>query len=285
MLTFEALMKESRERGMPSGKTRSVLREYLQVLTLKELSRLEAGKKFFFTGGTYLRLVHGAKRFSEDLDFNSEKLTRSEFEKTLRRIAPALKKEGMDCRLRFSHWRNLLVAEMIFPDIERAYAVKSKYSKKEGIVIKLEATTPRWKIKPETLLVSGFGQMYPVLCSQKGALFADKIDALLKKNRARHLFDTIFMLSKNYPIDTLALGVLGIKEPPLEAIIKRVEGFSITELKRQAEEIRPFLFDESEAQLIANAKTIIPQLVGRYPSSKAAVIQSGLTGRSLSATL
>ena len=267
MLTFEALMKEAKERGMPPGKTRGVLREYLQVLMLKELYRLEVGKKLFFTGGTYLRLIHRARRFSEDLDFNAARLTKAGFENILRKIAPAIKKEGIDCRFSFGHWQNLLVAEMIFPDVEQAYAVKSKYSKKEGIVIKLEVNTPKWKIKPETLMVNGFGQMYPVVCSQKGALFADKIDALLKKNRARHLFDIMFMLSENYPIDTPALRVLGIKEPPLKAIINRVERFSITELKKQAEQIRPFLFDENEAQLLSNAKTIIPQLASRYRSA------------------
>ena len=75
------------------------------------------------------------------------------------------------------------------------------------------------------------------------------------------------MLSENYPIDTLALRVLGIKEPPLKAIINRVERFSIAELKKQAEQIRPFLFDENEAQLLSNAKTIIPQLASRYLSA------------------
>src|SRR3989339_1895187 len=37
MITYDALMNEAKDRGMPSGKTRGILREYLQVLTLKEL--------------------------------------------------------------------------------------------------------------------------------------------------------------------------------------------------------------------------------------------------------
>ncbi len=113
-------------------------------------------------------------------------------------------------------------------------------------------------------VVSGFGQMYPVVCTHKGALFADKIDALLKKNRARHLFDIMFMLSSKYSMDARVLKILNIKKPPLEAMINRVESLSTIELKRQAEALRPFLFDENEAELIVNAKTIIPQLVQRY---------------------
>ena len=70
MLELEALAAEAKQRGMPSSKMRGILREYLQVLILKELYKLPDGKKLLFTGGTYLRLVHQTKRFSEDLDFS-----------------------------------------------------------------------------------------------------------------------------------------------------------------------------------------------------------------------
>lgn len=267
MLTYEALMNEAHERGMPGAKLRGILREYLQVLILKEIYRLEAGKEFCFTGGTYLRLAHGIKRFSEDLDFNAGKFAQSEFEDVLREAVTALHQQGMDCRLEFGHWENLWVADMIFPEVERAYGVVSRHSKKEGIRIKVEVNRPRWKIEPETLLVAGFGQMVPVVCTQKGALFADKIDALIKKNRGRHLFDLIFMLAGKYPIDAKVLKALGIKEPPLEVILRRVFGFPQAELKRQAESLRPFLFDETEAELIVNAQAIVPQLVKQYQAS------------------
>jgi predicted nucleotidyltransferase component of viral defense system len=249
---------------MPGNKTRVVLREYLQVLILKELYRLEAGKKFFFTGGTYLRLVHRAKRFSEDLDFNAARLTKTEFEGTLKKVVSSIKKEGLESRLEFDHWQNLWVARVVFPAIESFYGVVSKYSRKEGILIKVEVNRPGWKIKPETLMVSGFGQMYPVVCTQRGALFADKIDALIKKNRARHLFDIMFMLTQKYPMDEQVLKALGIKGPPLEAILKRVQSFSQAELKHQAETLQPFLFDENEAQLLVHAKIIVPQLIKQY---------------------
>ena len=264
MLTSDALIQAAKERGMPEGKMRGILREYLQVLILKELYRLEAGKKFCFTGGTYLRLVHQTKRFSEDLDFNAKGLTKAEFENTLNKMRVALKKSGMDVRLGFGHWQNLWVAELIFPDIERVYGVVSQYSKKEGIVIKAEVMRPRWKIEPEAFVIQGFGEMYPAVCTQRGALFADKIDALLKKNRARHLFDLLFMLGAKYPIDAKVLKAVGVKEAPLEAVVRRVEQFPSADLKSLAESLRPFLFDEQEAGLIVNAKTIIRQLVEQY---------------------
>ena len=264
MLEIEALTAEAKQRGMPSGKMRGVLREYLQVLLLKELYKLPDGKKLHFTGGTYLRLVHQIKRFSEDLDFNAQRMKTTDFEDLLKSLQRALKKEGLGVKLDFRHWDNILAGDFIFPDIEGHYGVVSPYRRKEGIVIKLEANRPKWKIKTESLVVTGFGNMFPVVCADKGALFADKIDALMKKNRARHLFDIMFMLSQNYPVDLNVLTTLGIKQPPLEVILKKVESFSIQELKRQAEQLRPFLFEESEADLIVHAQEVIPQLIQAY---------------------
>ncbi|MGD2279216.1 MAG: nucleotidyl transferase AbiEii/AbiGii toxin family protein, partial [Candidatus Omnitrophota bacterium] len=199
MLTYEALIEQAKAREMPVTKIRGILREYLQFLILKELYNNKYGKKLYFTGGTYLRVVHNIKRFSEDLDFNTDKITKKEFELLLETIKNELKRTGIECKVRFSHRGRIYISSLIFPAIEELYKAKSKYSRKEGIVIKVETNNPKWKIKRETPVISGFGEIYPIICTEIGALFADKIDALLKKNRGRHLYDLIFMLSNKYP--------------------------------------------------------------------------------------
>ncbi len=80
MLSYEALVTQAKLRDMPPTKMRVVLREYLQILILKHLGQVDIEGKLHFTGGTYLRLVHGFKRFSEDLDFYSRGLSRRGFE-------------------------------------------------------------------------------------------------------------------------------------------------------------------------------------------------------------
>lgn len=72
------------------------------------------------------------------------------------------------------------------------------------------------------------------------------------------------MLSNRYPVDKEVLSVLGIKDDPLDIILNRVKSFSRQELKKQAETLRPFLFEESEADLIINAHDIIPSLLEKY---------------------
>jgi predicted nucleotidyltransferase component of viral defense system len=264
MLTYEALIEQAKLRGMPPEKIRGILREYLQILILKEICRAKFGRKLYFTGGTYLRLVHNIKRFSEDLDFYAISLTKKDFESGMERVTIELKRLGIVCRLNFAHWDNMYVSKLFFHTIEKFYNVVSKYSKKSGIVIKIEANSPKWKIKSKTEVISGFGEFYPSICTDRGVLFSDKIDALIKKNIARHLYDIMFMLSNRYVIDKDILAALGIRGDPLDIIIGRVKRFSKTDLKKQAESLRPFLFSEDEADLLINAKDIIPSLVEQY---------------------
>jgi len=264
MLIYESLIEQAKVRNMPVTKMRGILREYLQILILKELYKTKEGKNFCFTGGTYLRLLHNLKRFSEDLDFNTTGVRKEDFENLLRKMKKELKRTGLQCEVEFDHWGNVFVSKLIFSEIEKEYNVISKHSKKAGIIIKLETNNPKWSIRSETQVISGFGEIYPCVCTDKGILFADKIDALNKKSRARHIYDIIFMLSNKYPIDLKMLKRLGIKQTPLESILDGIQTFSEKELKKQAEILRPFLFDESEADLIVNAHQILPQLLEKY---------------------
>lgn len=264
MLTYDALVEQARQRGMPAGKMRGALREYLQALILKEIYRAEKGAAFYFTGGTYLRMLHNLKRFSEDLDFNTDRMTKRQFEDVIRAVGVELERNGLEPRLSFEHWGSLYRADLIFPELEKEYGVVSKHSKKEGISIKVEMHRPKWKITKETGVVSGFGEFYPCVCTAMSALFSDKIDALRKKTRGRHLYDIFFLLSHQCPIDRKVLAVFGITGDPLRTIRERVESFSEKELEDQAETLRPFLFDESEADLIAKAPLALKALLERY---------------------
>lgn len=264
MITYESLLEGGRLRGMPLTKIRGILREYVQIIILKQVYNTDIGKKLYFTGGTYLRLLHNLKRFSEDLDFNTNNMLKEDFEKLLKIVSVELGRIGLNSEISFSHWGDILVCKLLFPDIERAYNAVSAYSKKHGIIIKVETNNSKRDMEANTKLISGFGQMYPCVCTPEGVLFADKIDALVKKNRARHIYDIIFMLSNKCAIDKDTLRYLGLKEEPFEIICNRIKEFSQKDLKKYAENLRPFLFDESEADLILNAHSVMPALIKKY---------------------
>lgn len=268
MLSYDALIEQAKIRGMPSAKIRGVLREYIQILILKQIYNLKTENKLYFTGGTYLRLLHNAKRFSEDLDFYTCKMLKEEFENLMSRVQKELKRVGLKAKVTFKYWQSMYVSTFLFPDIEKFYNVTSRYSKKQGIIIKVEVNKTEKSIKTESLVISGFGEFYPCVCTTAGILFADKIDAFTKKDRGRHLYDIIFMLSNKYPVDREFLTSLGITNNPLKVILIRIKKISKDELRKQAEILKPFLFEESESDLIINAHSLLPSLIEQYRKSE-----------------
>lgn len=103
MLTYDGLIEEAKREGMPTSKVRGIIREYIQVLMLKYLYKSEWQRNFLFMGGTSLRLLHGLKRFSEDIDFNARGVKRADFEDAAAFIARELRREGISCDLEFNH--------------------------------------------------------------------------------------------------------------------------------------------------------------------------------------
>lgn len=183
MLTYDALVEQARVVGTPFTKMHGILREYLQILILKAIYRNEMGKNLLFISATYLRLIHSLRRFSEDLDFNSFNITKDEFEVIAENLEVEMERMGNRPKIQFAHWDNILVAKRLFQDIEKQYNIVSKYSKKEGITLKLEVNARKVKIRRETEVVSGFGETFPCLCPERSIQFADKIDALIRKRR------------------------------------------------------------------------------------------------------
>ena len=240
---------------------RGVLREYLQVILMTELHGLRGGNRLHFTGGTFLRLVENLKRFSEDLDFNCWNVSRDVFETLIRGTLKGMRRRGFAARVEFEHRGRLSAARISFPEVEQHYGIWSLHVRKGGLMIKMETNRPAWKIDSEAKVVSGFGETVPVPCTPLGALMADKIDAVARKNRGRHLYDLAVLLGRKTFVDAGVWRKLGGKGDALARLVERVRGLRAQELKSMAESLRPFLFDEREARLVAEANTIIPELV------------------------
>jgi hypothetical protein len=128
-------------------------------------------------------------------------------------------------------------------------------------MIKVETNRPSWRRPADLKAVSGFGETVPVPCTPLPALMADKIDAIIKKNRARHLYDLAGLLGRKTGVDAQVWLKLGGKGDPLDALVGRVKAFRKDELRKMAESLRPFLFDEREARLVEEADVIVPELV------------------------
>ena len=262
MLSYEALPKEAAQREMPATKLRGILREYLQILILKAIYQNPDGKSLFLTGGTYLRLVHNLRRFSEDLLFYSDKLSKKDFKDLLKAVKPGLKRSGIECKLTLNCHGKSCQAKLVFPKIEKDYQAVSPLSRKQGIAITLEVTRPKSPIKTETEVIAGFGELFPCICVNKSVFFASKIAALNKQPQARHIYDIIFMLLKHFPVNSPAMQAFKLKKSAKKIIVASIGSFTRSELKEQALALQTFLFEEHESDLIINAQEIIPRLAG-----------------------
>jgi predicted nucleotidyltransferase component of viral defense system len=261
MLTYEAIIREAGNRGMPKEKIRGIVREYLQVLMLKYLYKSPCADKFFFMGGTSLRLLYGLRRFSEDLDYNLRDLDKKEFEECAKQIQKNLGKEGISSNLAFEHRGTLYVAEYSFKDIMKDYGITDKRGE---IIIKFEGNTPAYELETETGIINGFGELFIVNAMSKGSIFADKIDALRNKKMGRHIYDIIYLLSKKTPVNRKLLKENGINADPKKAVNDVVSGMTEKKLEELAEKIKPFLFDPEEEKLVRNAKTAVKNLSDAY---------------------
>jgi len=56
-----------------------MLKEYIHYKMLDILSKSQFSEKLSFIGGSCLRIIHGIKRFSEDLDFDNFGMNEQEF--------------------------------------------------------------------------------------------------------------------------------------------------------------------------------------------------------------
>ncbi len=261
MLSYEALLEEARINNMPLNKMRGIMREYIQTVMLKYLYASKWADRFYFLGGTALRLAYGFKRFSEDLDFNITKIDMGEFEKASELVREELKKENIYSEIVFEHRGRLSSASFSFKNVLEYYRITDK---RGTLMVKFEANRPLFKLETESATISSFGEIFPVKVMSKGAIFAEKIDALRHIKKGRHIYDIIIMLSKKFPINRDVLKANGIKEEPQKVILDMINEFSPSELERLAIGLRPFLFNEDEFRLVANAETIIKDLLDKY---------------------
>ena len=131
---------------------KNTLREYLQNLFLSYFYQEKQSEKFFFKGGTALRIVFRSPRFSEDLGYDSTNGFNL-FENILAEVLEKIEKENIKTEIIesktttggfFSNVKTALFAEEV--------EVKIQVSKRKSQAIKGE----------RIVIVSDFAPSYPI---------------------------------------------------------------------------------------------------------------------------
>lgn len=262
MLSLEYLLEEAKSNGLPILKKRGVLREYLQVIILNSIYKHNFGRSMFFTGGTALRFFYNIPRFSEDLDFDTVDLTFEKFKEILEYVKEGLFKEGFSLEISLEKRNNLYIAEIYFKDLMRLYEITDKRG--IDLMIKIEVYRPLWEITSESKVLSLYGYNFSSILLEKGYLFSEKLCALFNRKRGRDVYDTLFMLKKKFPINKDVLVFNKIRDFSGEVIVKHLKGLSEKELKFLTDQVKPFLFNEDDIELIMKAPLYAERFLGNY---------------------
>lgn len=262
MITLNSLMEEAQRLGLPLGKKRGVLREYLQILILNAIYKHKFGNKMYFMGGTALRFVHKLPRFSEDLDFNAAGLSSKEFDKLLDIIRAYLINEGFSINVKRKDVYDVYSARIGFESVMKDFGLVDKRG--EDVVIKVETNNPEWKIKGVPTALSFFGFLFTVMIMDKGSFLAEKSHAFIRRCRGRDVYDVLFMLRLKFPLDKEMFMAKKIKDSPKNALLNKFRNCGEAECRRLAKQVRPFLFKENETDLIEKAPFYGAELLKDY---------------------
>lgn len=210
-----------------------VLREYAQLVFLKELYDENYSKHIFFKGGTAIRLVFGGTRFSEDLDFTVEE----EREKFVLFINGFFRKIGKLYGFTFKSRKNMAGATYLL-------TTDQKY-RNSKVFIKLDFSFLEKVLMPSQSTIQ---TEYPVLFTSfvkhlsPEEIVAEKIRVLLSRNKGRDIYDLWFLLNRNIPIvEKLVLEKLkyyDIKQFSYDQLKSKIKEFSREQFVL---DLRPFV--------------------------------------------
>lgn len=287
MLSRDSLFAQANERGMPVGKMRGLVREYMQVLFLKALYGQKTGRGLIFLGGTALRLVYNTRRFSEDLDFDAEttvsfpgwkqllETSMHEFSRhgvfidlpgrvdrtgAVWQESRHLSQSGIGpVELHAGEKGRLLTGDIRIRGVLQTYGISS--IRDEKLTIKVEANRPRYPIAAVPRVVSGFGEMFPVAFADPGLLFSEKMLALLNREMGRDVYDLFFIAGQKWKPDPCVLKLAGVHGNPAAAIRGRLSGWGSRKLAGMARRLEPFLFEPEQAKMVDQADRLLPPML------------------------
>lgn len=258
-------------RSQPPLRGRNLAREYLQARILAALQRAGAMIPLAFHGGTALRFLHGAPRFSEDLDFALERAPEQyDFRAYLERVRSTLSAEGYTVELRvndrkvvhsaFVQFRGLLYELGLSPLRDETFSVK----------IEVDTRPPAGAILATTVVRRHV--MLRLQHHDRASLLAGKLHAILSRlyAKGRDWYDLLWYLSDpawpppNLVMLNNALEQTGWPGPRLSltnwrATVRR-RALHL-DWGRVADDVRPFLETSAEADLLT--KDTILQALGR----------------------
>ena len=226
-----------------------LLREYLQIRMLDFISNSPFAASLTFLGGTALRIVHGNRRFSEDLDFDNRGVTDSQLRELAQEIQHQFELEGYELELK-QVTKDAWHAYFRFPGLLFREGLSGHREQK--ITIRLHTEHQPFDYEPQPFILNRFEVFSTILTVPLPLLLSQKYSAILSRHRkmGRDFYDVVFLLGKGVQPDFGYLDqVVGIDcTSGLEAAILRE--CRALNMHKLAQDVEPFLFDSKDRQKV-----------------------------------
>ncbi len=243
---FNQILEFAQGYGLPEGKKKAILREYLQVKILQLLYREKVSFSCYFIGGTSLRLLYGLDRFSEDLDFDVTHGALTKMTELVEGITRRLESENIAAQLYTNVTPKRSYFELRFPKL--LFELKLSANQEEKLTIKLDFEQFWQNHTTEVILLNRYGMLVSVVTISKDQLLVQKLHAYLHRAQTlpRDLYDIIWLLSHGAKPDSQFIKANGLSENLLTLTKTKFikEQTQLPSLKRK---LAPFLIDEQNS--------------------------------------
>lgn len=236
-----------------------LMREYLQYRVLGIIFSSPFAEKLVFLGGTCLRIVHGNRRFSEDIDFDNLGLTKPEFAQVGNLVKQELEREGYTVTAEMAGL-SAFRCRVRLPGLLFHHGLTGH--KDQTVLIQLDTEPQGYAYEPEPWYLARWDVRQDIRCCPLPLLLSQKCHAILDRKRAkgRDFFDVSFLLGLNAEPDMRYLQEktgLNTTQELADALLERCAQL---DMEAMATDVEKFLFD-------ANGRlgvTRFPQLIQQH---------------------
>ncbi len=235
------------------------LKEYIQLMVLEYLSNTRYIQKIAFIGGTYLRLVKGIDRFSEDLNFDCQDLSKEEFLEMTDNVIQFLNRNGFHVITKDKKSDKLQAFRRNIHFPQFLFDLGLTGHKEERFLIKIEAQDQNVLYRPVMVNIKSCGFFFPFPAPPDDILCAMKLSALLSRKKGRDFYDAIFLLSQtkpNYRYLSQKCGIKNVAELKNEVY----EVLKVTDLNQKKRDFEHLLFNKEKNKVILRFKDFIDTL-------------------------
>ena len=178
------------------------MREQMQRIILTALHEAGAFSRIAFVGGTCLRVVHGLRRYSEDLDFSMVNGEGYDFPAFLQKVKSKLNAMGIEHTIKVNTKKTVHVAQIGFPQVRRMVGENPMADAKLTIKLEVDTNPPvGWRTE-QHIQRSDFG-LAALVAYDLPSLFSGKLHALCCRayTKGRDWYDLVWYLTHQPPAE------------------------------------------------------------------------------------